>query len=466
MTRKIRAILKRSGEWGIKWNSLQLRLLWYFVFSIIVAFIAFQATAFAFSSWFESRSFEEWKNYREISEVTANDLVSGLKGLNPDSAAEYLEVHDPEYRSSIELIDADGLLIYHKLHDFGFFNDTNRGYAMPYITLPAELANGTGLLVYQSVPFESKLFFTSDYILGLIAVLAFGIVFLLQSRKIIKDINYMDSCVAHITRGNLDIRIRQFGNDEFGHLGENIDIMRKSIKRMLEEREKDEQRNLQLISGISHDLKTPLTSLIGYLNILKNPETITTSAEDQKVYIERCHSQAQRLRKLIADLFTYVKYTDSSLKLSKTVFQFQDLLEQVLEEHSAKISESGIELKTRITVTESSVYGDPDHIARVINNLFDNLTLYTDGEKDAELTLFNQDRNIVLELSNTAASLEGIDPEMLFERMVRGDESRSSSDGSGLGLSICREIVRLHSGRISAEISGGKFTIRLMLPCV
>jgi len=159
-----------------------------------------------------------------------------------------------------------------------------------------------------------------------------------------------------------------------------------------------------------------------------------------------------------------MKFTDASLKLSKTVFSFQDLVEQVLEEHSAGIESSGIALEYRSFLEGTEISADPNNLARVLSNLFDNLEKYCSAPGKAKLLLEQDKTAVVLKLLNTAELPENIEPEQLFDRMFRGDESRGEIAGSGLGLSISREIIRLHDGEIRADYDKGYFKITMRLP--
>lgn len=464
MIQKIQNILKRSGGWGIRWNSLQLKFLWYFTLSILFAFIAHLTVSLPIEAWLKNKNAEEMEKQKIYSEKIADNLVFPLTGMSAAEAIEYLEEYDEEHNASIVLINSNGMLIYSDLFEFTFLDDNNLGYPIPYINRPVKLREGTGFLIYQSVPTVNSIFFKIKSILSIFSVLIFFISFYLQSKNILNDIDYINSKVDLLIGGNLSVKIELKRDDELGHLSRNINRMGDSINAMLEEKRKTEQKSRKLISGISHDLKTPLTSLIGYLNLLKDPVTDRLTEKERIQYIKICHNQSLRLSTLISDLFLYVKYTDTSLKLSRTVFSFKDLTEQVLEEHSELIKRHGITLNYQTNFNNYDVSGDPEHLARVLNNLLGNLVQYCDGKKEAKLSLFRDQDLVAIELSNTAEILKGKDPEILFGRLVRGDESRGQYGGSGLGLSICREIVGLHSGTINAEIKGDCFVIRMELP--
>lgn len=243
---------------------------------------------------------------------------------------------------------------------------------------------------------------------------------------------------------------------EMGFLETKLNMCR----HILEKRERDakqaEQRKNDLVVYLAHDIKTPLTSVIGYLDLMSEIPDMPT--EQRAKYMEITLEKANRLEKLINEFFEITRYNPQTIVLNKKDFNLSYMLFQMADEFYPMLSEKNQEV---IVNAEDDImlFGDSDKLARVFNNVFKNAIAYGDKNSKIIIDIYKQSQNAVITFKNYG---KGIPPQKLdsiFEKFYRLDESRGTDTGnSGLGLAIAKEIVILHEGEIYAE-SNDNYTI-------
>ena len=233
-----------------------------------------------------------------------------------------------------------------------------------------------------------------------------------------------------------------------------------AINTAVEERLKSERMKAELITNVSHDLKTPLTSIINYVDLLKKEDIQGEKAQE---YIEVLDRKSQRLKKLTEDLVEASKASTGTLTVNPERLGMVQLVEQALGEYSSKFEETGLTLVSALPESEVYVTADGRHLWRIIDNLLGNCVKYALAGTRVYLDMTVWDGWVTLSLKNISAQQLNIPAEQLMERFVRGDESRTT-EGSGLGLSIARSLTELQGGRFRLEVDGDLFKAVVSLP--
>lgn len=228
----------------------------------------------------------------------------------------------------------------------------------------------------------------------------------------------------------------------------------------VDEKMKSERFKAELITNVSHDLKTPLTSIINYVNLLK-----TTQQTDPKAaeYIEVLDRKSQRLKKLTEDLVEASKASTGVLSVSREKIGMSQLLDQALGEWTEKLEERKLTVVTTVPEGETWVYADGRHLWRVIDNLLSNCAKYAMEGTRIYVELSRGKGQVTLSVKNVSREALNVPAERLMERFVRGEESRSS-EGSGLGLSIARSLTELQGGEFRLTVDGDLFKAEVTLP--
>lgn len=220
---------------------------------------------------------------------------------------------------------------------------------------------------------------------------------------------------------------------------------------------KDERMQADLITNVSHDIKTPLTSIINYIDLLKREKI---AQEPVCSYITVLDSKAQRLKQLTDDLLEASRISSGNIALDNSRLDLTELIRQSLGEFSEKLEAR----KLQVVVTEPNspayIYADSRRMWRVVENLFNNICKYAMVGTRVYVDLEKVDGMVIASIKNISETALNFDPEELTERFVRGDVSRSS-EGSGLGLSIAKNLTELQSGEFKIVLDGDLFKIQL-----
>ena len=229
---------------------------------------------------------------------------------------------------------------------------------------------------------------------------------------------------------------------------------------------KDERLKADLITNVSHDIKTPLTSIINYIDLIKRE-----NVKDQKVleYIEVLDAKSQRLKQLTDDLVEASKISSGNIVLQWERINLIELLNQTIGEFSEKFEQKSLYPVLRATPNSVYINADSRRIWRVMENLFNNIFKYAlPGTRvyiDTEIVENpeNQEKWVILSLKNISANPLKVKPEELTERFIRGDESRTT-EGSGLGLSIAKNLTEIQNGYFEIVMDGDLFKVNLSFP--
>lgn len=226
----------------------------------------------------------------------------------------------------------------------------------------------------------------------------------------------------------------------------------------------NEQKKDELIVYLAHDIKTPLTSMIGYLSLLS--EIKDMPQEQRNRYIDIALDKSYRLEDLINELFDVARFNSEKIVLEKEEINLNLMLEQIADDFYPTLKE--MNKKINFTSDEKTIlYADPDKLSRVFNNLIKNAVNYSKENTNIDISIINKENQVTVNITNKGKQIPKEKLDKIFEKFYRLDSSRTSkTGGSGLGLAIAKEIVELHGGKIYAESDMKETTFSVILPII
>lgn len=247
---------------------------------------------------------------------------------------------------------------------------------------------------------------------------------------------------------------------EFKEHGENLNSIHDGISLAVEKRMQSEHFRTELITNVSHDIKTPLTSIINYVDLLQKEEI---DNEKVKEYLEVLSRQSSRLKKLTEDLIEASKASTGSMPVQMEQIELGVFLTQTVGEFEEKLTAAGLHVVMHKPETEVFVNADGRHLWRVVENLVQNICKYAQPETRVYIDLDDREKEAVISFKNISRYELNISGDELMERFVRGDASRHT-EGSGLGLSIAGSLMELMSGKLEIVVDGDLFKVVLHFP--
>lgn len=256
---------------------------------------------------------------------------------------------------------------------------------------------------------------------------------------------------------------------EYIELPDELEEIQKRMNHLKRESEKNEklakeneEKKDELIVYLAHDIKTPLTSMIGYLSILDEIDDMPK--KKQKNYISIALDKSYRLEDLINELFDVARFNSEKIVLEKEELNLNLMLEQIIDDFYPTLRELNKSIKLNHN-EPISINGDPDKLSRVFNNLIKNAISYSKEESEIVINLKKDNNNAIVEVINKGKQISKEKLSKIFEKFYRLDSARTSrTGGSGLGLAIAKDIVELHNGTIIAESNEEETTFRVTLP--
>ena len=331
------------------------------------------------------------------------------------------------------------------------------------IIIPILMTTLTGIKMgtrYPNLPHEINLYI---YTIILIASLVLPFVLCailftwLISRSILIPLEELNNATDNITNGNLDFKIKYKKNDEMGQFCGAFEIMRAKLKESLEKQAAYENSRKELISSISHDLRTPMTSIKGYVEGLQ--DGIVHDKEKYDRYIAVIKDKTEKLDKLIDDLFQFSQLELGHLGMEYREQDSKKMLDTIVNPIEMELIDTAVKLSVDRPFPSAIVNADISRISQVFDNIINNAKKYA-GENIEIKIKANIEANfikIIIEDNGIGISYE--DVPYIFERFYRGEKSRSREfGGAGLGLAICKQIVEDHGGKIWVQSKQGKGT--------
>ena len=300
----------------------------------------------------------------------------------------------------------------------------------------------------------------------LLGILLFSLIFLLLQRKMARDVEKIARAVKQISEGDLSTRLELEGEGELTDIAENLNRMEEDIQELIDKERTSEQSKTDLITNVAHDLRTPLTSILGYLELLRKNQKL--SPEMQQKYLDIAYNKSVRLQKLIEELFGFTKLSYGKINMNVAKVDIVELLAQLLEESYPNFQKNGLSYDFVSNRKSQIIEADGDLLARLFDNLIGNAIKYGKEGKRVRVNL-RADREIVtIKIVNYGYVIPANELPLIFDRFYRTDHSRTNASGpggTGLGLAIVKNITDMHHGTVSvsSDLSGTVFTVRLKI---
>lgn len=277
------------------------------------------------------------------------------------------------------------------------------------------------------------------------------------SKHIVRPILYLNEQAKVIAKGNLNNSlVIDSSKDEIGELTESFENMRKSLKSSREVEQSALKNRQLLMAGISHDLKTPLTSIKGYVNGIR--DGVANTPEKQAQYTSVILQSVKRMETMIDDLFIYSKLEMKEINFNLREINLSDFLSDVMDVYRPRLSDKDTLIFSE-TDSGVNVMGDPEQLYRAFSNVLDNSIKYSKDNVNIELRTSRIGQKVKISVSDRGIGIRENEMHKLFDSFYRAEHSRNSkTGGSGLGLAIVKEIIEKHSGTVELESDLGEGT--------
>lgn len=399
-----------------------------------------------------------------------------------------------DYNGIISLVVTGGLVIYvlcaiilnttiKRIKSKTFFKSTITGKILKWICVCGGVVYHKLKIVWDTLTYSSDLkvkviikfiiisalaifIFLVFHNSGMVVVLEFILiaVTLYKIIKFIKNCSQIERKLKEMYEEDNSNKLYEedFGN-EFKNSVRYLNNISNGFENAIQDRMKSERMKIELITNVSHDIKTPLTSIINYVDLLKK-ENINN--EQAKEYIEILDSKSQRLKKLTEDLVEASKVSTGNISLNLEKINVVELVKQATGEFEDKFKKRGLETIINADKNEVDIMADSRYMYRIIENLFSNVSkyalensrVYIDIKQSKEDNLAN---NVIIEVKNISKDKLNISAEELMQRFVRGDKSRTT-EGSGLGISIAQNLTELQKGKFELKLDGDLFKVKII----
>ncbi len=304
----------------------------------------------------------------------------------------------------------------------------------------------------------------AEYLPSVLAVafpiICFVVSFSIRVNHRVRYVEYLSQEIQKIREEGFGRSMELHGDDEITQLCAVINEMSVQLKEKEEREKRQQQSKNELITNVSHDLRSPLTSIIGYVELLKE-----TGAEDRQhfdEYIEVVERRLTGLNGLINELFEYTKLNSADWFPDMEKRDVLELLRHILYEYKILMESEGLTLSWQLEPESHATYINTQQMVRVFQNLLDNARRYADRSAPVTVTAQDTDRLHIC-ITNRLTDAHGIEPDRIFERFYCGDRARSTPKSSGLGLAIVKRIVELHGGEVDTSLQGQELSIHLFL---
>lgn len=403
---------------------------------------------------------------------TTNNLTKDLNNTpktltNYEKILRTYEQNNLQYKMHFNILDGNTIIYNSSKKNIDFnkaykntlknlrSGDITNHYIFAY-KIPVEVGNKVMEIRLTAVPISSEHNDSTFSIFASAAILFISIIitFYLLTLPRMKYINKICCGLNTIAKGNLDFRIEKKGKDELSNIAENINHMSAELQNKIDKERELEDSKQQLITNVAHDIRSPLTSIIGFLELVQNKSY--KSEEEMNRFVGISLKKAETMKGLTNDLFMFTKLNNKDLKFNFTTICFNDFIYQMIDEFEPDFEEHFLKFSSEITPEKLFISVDINMFMRAIQNLFSNALKYSLQPSEVKVTLAQENDTAIFSISNMCENVDDLNVDMLFERFYRADKSRFNPDNSsGLGLSITQNIIKKHNGCINAKYDDG-----------
>ena len=295
-----------------------------------------------------------------------------------------------------------------------------------------------------------------------IGIIVFFVTFLLLMENVVKYLKEITVGISKIADGNLNEKIEVKGDDELSYIAKSLNDMTDRIDILMNKERVAEKTKNELITNVAHDLRTPLTSIIGYMELLSLDKRL--DIETRQKYIEVVFMKAKRLEKLIEDLFSFTKLNHGKIAMKVDTVDIVMLVNQLLEDFYPTLSERDLEYEMNSSDPSIFIKADGNLLARLFENLISNAIKYGAHGKIIRVNIRREKENVVVVITNYGYVIPEKELGNIFDKFYRVEQSRSEdTGGTGLGLAIVKNIVGMHKGTVEvrSNLNGTDFEVRL-----
>lgn len=337
----------------------------------------------------------------------------------------------------------------------GIYLEKNQGRSSQVVGLPFQINKHRYalFLTFRGTQFMEKL----DEIIHTILIIAFiigSILILIASRYLVKPLQAMTTATKKMAQGNFDIHVEVKRKDELGILADSFNLMAKELSEL-------EQMRKDFVSNVSHEIQSPLTSIRGYSEMLKDKGL---TSEERNAFLDIIQQETERLSRLSENLLKLASLESNHHPFHPETYRLDEQLRRLIAFLEPQWSKKELEINVRLEKTE--IFADQDQLSQVWLNLLSNSIKFTPDLGSIQIELINYERKTIVRITDTGPGISKEARPHIFERFYTGDPARNRvKSGNGLGLSIAKKIVELHKGEIKVDSEiGKKTTFSVILP--
>lgn len=295
----------------------------------------------------------------------------------------------------------------------------------------------------------------------IVFILIMSFIFMKRMNIITDYIKKISTSVNEVSKGNMDIEIPINSHNELGDLAQDINEMVLSIKSFIDKEREWEKSKNNLITNVSHDLRTPLTSIIGFIELIKNRRFKDDNEFEH--YCEVAFIKSKELKYSIDQLFEFTKVTNNDIKLNKNVFCINELIQQVTMGFIPLFQENHMKYRISSNNSKIDICADANLIVRVFENIISNAIKYGSSGEFLDIILGREGDKAVINFVNYGDMISEKDLIKLFEKFYRVEKKSNKKEGTGLGLAISKTIVEMHGGSIRVNSSKEKTEFKVII---
>ena len=300
-------------------------------------------------------------------------------------------------------------------------------------------------------------------VMVVVGIIVFIVSFMLLMENIVRYLNDMTKSVGRIAAGDLNEVVKVQGDDELAYIASSLNDMTDKLLDLMEKERDSERSKNELITNVAHDLRTPLTSIIGYMGYLAMKKDL--DEETKENYIQMVYAKAKRLEKLIEDLFSFTKLNYGKIAMRVEKVDIVMLINQLLDDFYPSFTQNDLEYELVCKKNSIMINADGNLLARLFDNLINNAIKYGKEGKYIRVFINDEAEHVVVSVVNYGYIIPKEDIKNLFNKFYRVEQSRSTNTGgTGLGLAIVKNIVDMHKGTIEvhSDLDGTEFEVKLL----